>query len=724
MEHLQAWLSTAPFLMALLTLLYLPGLLVLRLADVRRNLALGLAPAVTCGLVGVSGIVLDLMGVRWGWFSFLLSILAACLLVLGYRWVQRRSGQDRRPLGGDVEGVRWSAGQRAVAVSAVCVAVLLHWIPVFLTVDPAFPSALTDPMFHYNGVHAVSTTGNASMFGAMDWNHGLRVLETTYPAVWHALASLVAAPGTTVVVAHVLAYLATPVVFLVGMACLGAEAFPRRHLMTVFTPLIAAGFAAFPDYMTVGKGFWPNALALALLPGLLAVLIAVILDASRGRLAQNSVRYTGSVLVLLAGTAGMVLAHPTFIFTLLWVCAPGFVVVTYRLLRRLRRAWPLPRFIAAAVIVGALAGALLAVVFSHPQVQAAMSRPIIGEWTAFFPRLTSTLVLWSSTSNPLVLTALLLFYGSLTVVAVGISTRSRRSRWVLAAWGMQTLLILGVYFPLPVLSQISGIWYSDVYRLFAIQVVFLSLLLSMALSMSWARRRGAEQTAEEAVTWPAPLSVLRSPAGGRPARVVVGGIVIVHLALGGFLSWQAAYAPAGPATGEDASIASEEELQLLETLDERVPEGSVILGDSLSGIGYAPVLGDVESVFTQFKTRSLDEDGTYLTQHFADIHEDPQVCEILHHYGIAYYYEDDAVRYEGELRDSTHPGLYGVDTSEGFTEIASAGEATLWEIDVCGEIDPREDWWDESWRDTTVTGTAEEDEDAAVPTDGPSSQGG
>lgn len=200
--------------------------------------------------------------------------------------------------------------------------------------------------------------------------------------------------------------------------------------------------------------------------------------------------------------------------------------------------------------------------------------------------------------------------------------------------------------------------------------------------------------------------------------------MIVHLALGGFLSWQAAYAPAGPATGEDASIASEEELQLLETLDERVPEGSVILGDSLSGIGYAPVLGDVESVFTQFKTRSLDEDGTYLTQHFADIHEDPQVCEILHHYGIAYYYEDDAVRYEGELRDSTHPGLYGVDTSEGFTEIASAGEATLWEIDVCGEIDPREDWWDESWRDTTVTGTAEEDEDAAVPTDGPSSQGG
>ena len=85
MEHLQAWIDTAPLLLALLGLLYLPGLLVLALARVRRNLAIGLAPAITCGLVGVGGIALDLLGVRWGRLSFLAAVAAACLLVLAYQ---------------------------------------------------------------------------------------------------------------------------------------------------------------------------------------------------------------------------------------------------------------------------------------------------------------------------------------------------------------------------------------------------------------------------------------------------------------------------------------------------------------------------------------------------------------------------------------------------------------------------------------------------------------
>lgn len=699
MEHLQAWASTLPYLVALVALLYLPGLLVLRLAEVRRNLAIGLAPAITCGLVGVGAIVLELLGVRWGWPSFLAVVLAGCLLVVAYRGVLRRSGQERAPLGGSAAGESRTRSRRLMVPAAAAAAVLLHWAPVLVTVDPTVPSPLTDPMFHYNGVNAVMHTGDASTFGAMDWNYGLRVLETTYPAVWHALASLVASPEHVLEVAHVLSYLVIPLIFFVGMTCLGAEAFPRRRLMGVVTPLVAAGFTAFPEYMTLGKGFWPNALALALLPGLLAMLIAVVLDVSRGRLARNSMRYLGSTLVLLAGTAGMVLSHPTFLFTLLWVCAPGIGVVLHRLTRRLWRVWPRRRFIVAALGTAALGTVSLIAVLSHPQVQAALSRPVSGEWTSLLPRLTSTLVLWSTTPNILVLMAFVLFYGSITLLAVAISTRSRRSRWVLAAWGMQTLLILGVYFPLPVLSSIGGIWYSDVYRLFAIQVVFLSLLLSMALSMLWARGQDGEET----VDWPGPFSRLSTLAGRRPLRAAAGAGLAVHLALGGFLSWQAAYVSAEPAIGEQEILASAEELELLEDIDEQVPEGSVILGDPLSGIGYAPVLSDVDSVFTQFSLRSLDDDGVYLSRHFVDIREDPQVCDILRHYGIAYYYEDAPVSYEGELRDVDLPGLYDVDTSEGFTRISSAGEATLWRIDSCGEIDPRDDWWDAEWRDSTVT---------------------
>ncbi|MGP9539026.1 DUF6541 family protein [Brachybacterium sp. AOP43-C2-M15] len=702
MEHLQAWTATAPLLVALLLLLYVPGLLVLRLADLRWNLALGLAPAVTCGLVGVGGILLDLLGVRWGRLPFLGLVAIACLLVVGYRLLLRRAGQEGRPLGGSVPPTRWTRRDRLLAGGAVGIAVLFHWAPVVLVVDPSFPSSLTDPMFHYNGINAVLHTGNASMFGAMDWNYGLRVLDVSYPAVWHALAALVAAPEAVVEVAHVLSYLVIPAIFLLGITCLGAEVFPRRRLMILLTPLVAAGFVAFPDYMSVGKSFWPNALALALFPGVLAAALSVVLDVAHGRLAQNAVRYAGSALVLLAGAAGMVLTHPTFIFTVLWVCAPWAVVVVALLARRLWRVWPRPRVLAAALLAAAGAGGLVVVVLAHPQVQAALSRPVLGEWSSFLSRLTSTLVLWPTTPNRLVLTALALFYGSVTVLGIVAAARTHRSRWVLAAWVMQALLILGVYFPLPLLSSIAGIWYSDVYRLFAIQVVFLALLLPMGLAMLWERGERADELGEESVSWPRPLPVLTKLAGRAPARAAVVLVLIVHLALGAFLSWRMAYSPAAPSIGDRAIIGSEEELALLEDLDDLVPEGAIILGDPLSGIGYAPVLADVDTVFTQVTVRSLDKDGDYLAQRFADIQQDPRVCDIVRHYGISYYYEDDPVRYEGELRDTSLPGLYDVDTSEGFTEVASAGEATLWRIDACGEIDAREDWWDPRWRNRTV----------------------
>ncbi|MGY5765916.1 DUF6541 family protein [Brachybacterium sp. DNPG3] len=703
MEHLHAWATTAPILVALLVLVYAPGLLLLRLADVRWGLSIGFAPAITCGLVGVGGIGLSLIGVRWGLLSFCALVACGALLILGYRWVLRRAGQQGRPLGGEIDGPPRTWRQLLMVIGAAGIAVLVHWLPVLIAVDPYFPSSLSDPMFHYNGINAVLTTGDASMFGAMDWNHGLRVLDVTYPAVWHALAALVAAPAAVIEVAHVLSYLVTPVIFLVGMTCLGAEVFPRRRLMVILTPLVAAGFVAFPDYMAVGKSFWPNALALALFPGVLALGYAAVLDMARGGLARNGVRYVGLILLLLAGTAGMVLAHPTFIFTPLWVLAPAFAVMAMQLLRRLWSVWPRPRFVVACALSVLAGAAVLMGVLSHPQVQAAMSRPTIGEWNSFLSRLTSTLMLWPSTPDPVVLSALALFYGLPTLLGVVAAARSRRSRWVLAAWVMQTMLILGVYFPLPVLSSIAGIWYSDVYRLFAIQVVFLALLLAMGLSTLWEPVDGDADPAAPAAR-PRWSTMLRAAAGRPAARAVVVGFLVVHLGLGGFLSWKAAYAPAAPSIGERAIIGSPAEFEMLEDLDEVVPESAVILGDPLSGVGYAPVLADVNSVFTQMTMRSLDEDGVYLAQHFAEIHSDPTVCDIVRHYGITYYYEDDPVLYEGEPRDASLPGLYDVDTSEGFTEVAAAGTATLWRIDACGEIDSREDWWDPNWRGYTVVG--------------------
>lgn len=705
MGYLQDWMTAVPLLFALLVVLYLPGLLVLRLADVRRNVAVGVAPAITCGLAGVGSIVLGLLGIRWNLASFLVITLAACGLVLMYRIVLGRAGREHLPIGGEIAVSRWTVRQRLIVGAALAAAVLLHWVPILHGVAPYVPSALTDPMFHYNGINAVMNTGDASMFGAMNWNYGLRVLEVTYPSVWHALAALVASPTEVVGVAHVFGFLVTPVIFLVGMACLGAEVFPLRRLMAVLTPLAAAGFVAFPDYMTVGKGFWPNALALALFPGTLALAAAVTRDIARGRLDRHVVRYVGSVLILLASIAGLVLSHPTFIFTLLWVGAPVIVVMVVRLMRRTRASWPRRRFLSVSAVSAVVAGAVLVAVLRHPQVQAAMSRPVIGEWEQFVPRLTTALVLWSASPDTAVMLLLAAFYGSVTLVGILLAARSQRARWVLAAWIMQGILILGVYFPLPLLSNIAGLWYSDVYRLLAVQVVFLPLLLSIALGALWSPP-SPTAGGEEPVAWPRFLAPVQKLASRAVVRVAVVLFLIAHIAVGTFISQASIYETAAPAIGEGDILGSEEEFDLLRDLDELVPEGSLILGDSLSGIGYAPPLSGVDSVFTQVSLRSLDHDGNYLAENFADIQEDPEVCKIIRYYGVTHFYEDAAVTYEGEPRDESLPGFYGVDTSTGFTEVASAGETTLWRIDACGEIEPRTDWWDEDWRHGTVVDDA------------------
>lgn len=705
MAYFQDWSNTLPLLLALLMVLYLPGLLVLRLADVRRNLSLGVAPAVTCGLAGVSGIVLGLLGVPWNLGSFLATTLAACGLVLAYRAVLGRSGQEHLPIGGAIATSHWTMRERVVVGAALAVAVLLHWVPILNGVDPYIPSSLSDPMFHYNGINAVMNTGDASMFGAMNWNYGLRVLEVTYPSVWHALAALVAAPTAVVAVAHVFSYLVTPVIFLVGMTCLGAEVFPLRRLMAVLSPLVAAGFVAFPDFMTVGKGFWPNALALALLPGVLAVAVAVVLDIGRGHLVRHFVRYVGSVLVLLAGIAGLVLAHPTFLFSLLWVGAPVIVVILVRLLRRLWGTWPRRRFVAVSVVSAAVVGMVLTAVVMHPQVQAALSRPGVGKWESFVPRLATAIVLWPASPDSRVLLALAMFYGSVTLLGALLVARARHAQWALAAWMMQGLLIMGVFFPLPLLSHIAGLWYFDVYRLFAVQVVILTLLMSIALAGLWSRTLAEVGDVDASTSRSRIPARLQRVAGQTPARAAVVVFMVLHLALGTYISQSSVYAPAASRIGESKVIGSEGELELLEDLDDLVPEGSLILGDPLSGIGYAPALSDVNSVFTQVSLRSLDHDGNYLAENFGRIHEDPEVCSIIRHYGITHYYEDDPVKYEGELRNLRLPGLYAVDTSRGFTEVASAGGATLWRIDACGEIEPRADWWGEDWRrDTVVDG--------------------
>lgn len=105
----------------------------------------------------------------------------------------------------------------------------------------------------------------------------------------------------------------------------------------------------------------------------------------------------------------------------------------------------------------------------------------------------------------------------------------------------------------------------------------------------------------------------------------------------------------------------------------------------VAGSGYIPILTGLSSVWVFPGQSSDDADGFYLREHFNEIHDNPQVCEVLVRHGIRYFYRDVDYFFNGVWLSRLRPGLYNVDTTTGFTLIDSGGSATLWRIDTCAE---------------------------------------
>lgn len=707
-DAVPAWTHALPELALLLLIVWVPGTATLRAAGMRWSLALPVGPAWTCTLVGGGTLVLARLGIPWNGLTFAaLSLVSIAAGLLAGRLLRRRTDA---PLGGGVPAA-WSRRATLWWCAAIALSIAILWAPTVLGLRPGVPSDLSDPVFHYNGVHAIDQTLNGgSVAGGLDRNYGLRVLPVTYPAVWHALVALVAGPAHVVVPANVMSLLVIPAIFVVGMGALGREVVPQsRPIVAALTPLLATGFTAFPDYLVLGKGFWPNSLAVALLPSLAALAISVLCEVRRRGVLHGVLGWLAGLAVLTACLGGMMITHPSLVFTVGWIGGPVAVLLAIEVARRMRRRWSRRRFTAVCAAVVLALSILAGAVFTDPRVLAALHRPVHGTWQQMPRSVMVAIVNWPLSQNLLILGAFALIYAVGIAMGARVALRDIRSRWLVIAWAMEALLVLGCYLVLPVLSQITGLWYSDAYRLLAIQVVFAAPLLAMAAGSlleragNWRPAPPAEQVAARRATGTRSGALRGRRAASLLLRAAVVAAVVAHLGLGALVSRQVAYTPRALGPEKGRYLGSEGELEMIRGLDAHVPAGSLMVGDPLTGVGYVPVMTThADSVFTQATRRDLDFDGNYLAQHFADIRTDSRVCQIVRHYGIDYYYADAPVIYEGKPRSISFQGLYDVDTSQGFTLVARGGTASVWRIDACGPIDHEEPWWRGYWRRTPL----------------------
>lgn len=684
-ENLALWLPLLPVVAVLLAAVYLPGTVLLLLLRARAMVAIAGGPLLTAAMLGFGGFALRSLGITCDWLAFLGLTASAWAAALALRLLLL-TGDERREH-------RWRAWLRtlrapgtAVIIAAGLLALGALWLPVVLVIDPGIPNPKVDPMYHYNVLNAIGETGNVSLNSAVDFNYGLRVGHVMYPTVWHALASLGVPLVGIVPAANVFNYLVSPVVFVIGAGALARSVFPHSAVAVVAALIGAAAFPAFPTGMTTVRAFWPNALANAMLPGLLAFEIHFLRRVRWRHIRRHPGAMAVATLVMLLAALGLGFTHPSILFSAALISVPLLAAAALKAEAVVRRTLPGWRH---RLFVGLLIGlpvVLMVLVLIPRRVRSYLLRSGEQAWDDVQLKSVSLLVNWPTDVSHAAGVVVALVYVPLIIGGLVILARSKERRWVAIAWVVGAALIAGSYFPLPLLTGLSGLWYSDTYRLFAVQAAILPL--AVAAAAQWAGAPFA--TAREK----------RSSTGGnvRFVRSLVVWALIGSALMGTAYISTGAAVLVGAVPTEDRPVMEEAEYAMLERAGSRIPEGSVVVGDPASGVAYLPLVSDAESVFTQVNLRDVDEDGIFLAQSFDRIHHDERVCEILEYYGIQYFYEDEPLTYNYGNRTNEVPGFYGVDISHGFTLVDQGGTAKLWRIDACGPIEQRPEWFERSWR--------------------------
>lgn len=670
-----AWWGQSLLFVAFVLVLFTPGTVVLRLLGARGMLALGAAPAVSCAFYAVLAPVLAAGGVGWVPATVGTAVVVLALLVLGSRWLVRRSRRDVPGRGRPP--VAWlGAGaldalvvHRRAVVVALGLGSVVAIVPMAIGMgDPGAPLQQWDAVFHLNGVAFIRETGDAS---GVDGLYGAG-RSVYYPTVWHSMVALVpgdlvAAPADAITAAANASTLVMgSVAWLAGLGAFGAACFPRRPELTVLVVAVGGAFSMFPTVLLSTLAQWPNGLSVMLVPGA-AALWVVLLRSGRDRGRGHRVALLGAALAALVGVGS---AHGSGVVGLAVVVGPLALAVAGRAVRRAWRGGRRRTVLlgGAAVLVVAGVGALLVLRSSVLQVLFNFERlPQRG----YAPSVTRTLldtVLSAWPGNLVVSVAV--------VVGAVVLVRTRQQRWLLASAAAVVVLVALAAGPSTPFRALTGVWYTQAARIEALYPVVASLLaavglvaLGRALADVVARRGPARFERVGAHRWAAALVVLALVASlgfqapGRAGR------------------FAQAYDPAQIRWG---TMLSPEELALMRDLRSVVPEGSLVLGDPHNGAAFAFVMGGRHVVLPQLGTSAMDEAQTYLRAHFRDIASDPEVCRYVEELGVTHLYDDRAGVADGAKVDPESPGLHDVDTSVGFSLVATAGTATLWTIEACG----------------------------------------
>lgn len=669
------WSQLVPILIAATALLYVPGVLVGAAARLRPPLVVGLAPAISIALITGTGIVAPVLAVPWGPVPVAVAALLLSLAALASRLVMAQRHPERR--------TAYARGRlRPGAIAIWCAAWPLSAAVTMLTVTHILdaPDAISqtyDAVFHLNAVEWILRTDNASSLRFF--------LEApqggVYPLGWHALVALaMRLCGATSIPAatNAIVLVVAGIVWTSGCLSLAHVLFHGRPSALLVTAVMSGSFTAFPFVLLSWGVLYPNFLAIALLPSLLAAARELIPMGPGARTRPAGLLLPAGVI----GAGGLGLCQPNTVATLLLALVALTTARLIATLRMPRDERPANRIRRQGLAAGGLLAALVVTwLFLRPDRSGAIWGPSYA---------TSGSIGEAVTAMPVQL-PLIWVPAVLTLVGFIAALRIDGYRWLAVLHAMTGALYVVArsaedgdlrFF-------MVGIWYNDASRLAAL--IPLTAVPLAALGVLAAARwvRGACEG----------LATARWAGESRGARrlAAIGRIRVLSW-------WRWAAYPAmvlalvmtGPSTGAmsdsvqvfekayqfsaDSPSLTPDERALIDELPDLIERSAVVAVDPRTGAALAYALSGVDTTVKHLFHRH-DPEVYVIQDKLNKAATDPAVCPALADLGATY-----ALYFPGKTiaGQTPFPGFARLDAAPGFELVARRGQAALYRITACG----------------------------------------
>jgi hypothetical protein len=655
-----AWFAIIPTVLCFIVVALLPGFLVIVAARLPWFVAVAAAAPITVAIAAGGAIVVEMFGLPWNAWTFCGITLVAVLIaaVVGY---------FLRPI-----VPPWSAIRRRFqwATVGVLVAFPIAVVPFIAGIRvPDRPVQTWDGVFHLNAVQHILASGRGSSLTLGEvFTPGATVAY--YPAGWHDLVSIVATPASVPLAANAASVVIAGLIWPIGLAFLTSVIFPNAYRLTLIAPILGSCFVAFPSRMLTYGTLWPNALATALLPSILALL----LWGMRSRIPRNT--RTVVLVVFFVALAGGCLAHPTALFAMTFLSIPLFIARAYpwfkRTWNRGRRAAALLAAVAGPILFVALIVVLLKVpgiadTASYPRGETSSHAQAVGE--ALFDSQLGTTGYGTPGAAWLL--------GGLTIVGLAVTLRLPGRRWLAFSYAISVgLYVLAMGGPNP-LRRIVGFWYTDPVRLGGLVPLFGTVIASYGAYWvcSWLvlalRRRRLSRHSARLISWASAFTI---------------AVIAIGLGTEGYR-----FAPREAESHRDYTLPlqlswgllSAGEIAMIDRVGEVLPPNSITLGNPFNGSAYLFSMSDRSVVFPHL-TGTWSADENYLMTHFNELNSNPRVCALLNKHGVHYFYDDSRIYFKGNAQEVRFSKLSAKGLGSGLTEIDHGGTARLYRITACG----------------------------------------